>query len=120
METQEQLLLVDAFQIETFRDLVEKTAQLAYLNKDHLLFYRGQNSDYRNRGGSSTFYPSIYRGDYLSKGEVDNRFDILNKACKKLTDLFVEKKLKGYKELKRKKYIQYNVYTLLANVIIFF
>ena len=93
----------NAFPIKTFRELVEKTAQLAYLNKDHLLFYRGQNSDYRNRGGSSTFYPSIYRGDYLPQREVNNRFDILNGACKSLTDLFVDQKVEGYMELKRKK-----------------
>ena len=99
----------NAFPIKTFRDLVEKTAQLAYLNKDHLLFYRGQNSDYRNRGGSSTFYPSIYRRDYLPQREVINRFDILNGACKILTDLFVDQKVEGYKELKRKKYIQWSV-----------
>ncbi|WP_116770091.1 FRG domain-containing protein [Maribacter litoralis] len=99
----------NAFPIKTFRELVEKTAQLAYLNKDHLLFYRGQNSDYRNRGGSSTFYPSIYRGDYLQQREVNNRFDILNGACKSLTDLFVNQKVEGYKELKRKKYIQWSV-----------
>ena len=35
--------------VNDFGELVEHTASLAYLNKDHLLFYRGQNSDYKNK-----------------------------------------------------------------------
>lgn len=99
----------NAYPINTFRELVEKTAQLAYLNKDYLLFYRGQNLDYRNRGGSSTFYPSIYRGDYLQQREINNRFDILNGASRSLTKLFIDRQIEGFRELKRKKYIQWSI-----------
>ena len=36
----------NAFPVSTFRALVEHVARLAYLNKDYLLFFRGQ--DHRN------------------------------------------------------------------------
>ena len=64
----------EAFTITTYRQLVEPVAKLAYLNKDHLLFFRGQGAGYRTRTGASTFYPTIYRGDYLPQGEINNRF----------------------------------------------
>jgi hypothetical protein len=57
------------FPVTTFRHLVEQVAQLSYLNKDYLLFFRGQKSDYKNTHNKSTFYPTIYRSDYLTQPE---------------------------------------------------
>lgn len=98
-----------AFKVSTFRKLVEHTAKLSYKNKDHLLFYRGQANDYKNRKGNSTFYPSIYRGDYLLSRDITNRFDILEGASKALTDLFDKRKIEGHKDLKRRKSIQWSI-----------
>jgi hypothetical protein len=99
----------DSFPVATFRELVEHTAKLAFKNKDHLIFYRGQSNDYKNKAGNSSFYPSIYRGDYLPIRELTNRFDILEGASKALVDLFESKKIEGYKELKRRKAVQWSV-----------
>lgn len=99
----------DPFPVATFRELVEHTAKLAFKNKDHLIFYRGQSTDYKNKAGNSSFYPSIYRGDYLPIRELTNRFDILEGASKALVDLFERKKIEGYKELKRRKAVQWSV-----------
>ena len=55
------------YPIKTYRQLVEQVAHLSYLNKDHLLFFRGQTQDYLNKAGASTFYPSIYREDNLQQ-----------------------------------------------------
>ena len=33
--------IANAFPVSTYRKLVERVAQLAYLNRDHLLFFRG-------------------------------------------------------------------------------
>lgn len=97
------------FKVKTFRELVEHTAKLSFKNKDHLLFYRGQGNDYKNKAGSSTFYPSIYRGDYLPLRELTNRFDILEGASKALVELFEKKKIEGYRELKRRRSIQWSI-----------
>ena len=79
------------FQINSFRELVEHNAKLAFKNKDHLLFYRGQTTDYINKAGSSTFYPSIYRGDYILARELAYKFDILNGLSESLVSLFEKK-----------------------------
>lgn len=97
------------FPVRTYRALVEHVAKLAYLNKDHLLFFRGQATDYKNKAGASTFYPSIYRGDYVPRHEVRHRFDVLQGASQLLARKFREKKLPGAPELQRKRYIQWSV-----------
>lgn len=99
----------DGFPVDTYRELVEHCAALAYLNKDHLLFFRGQGLDFKNKNDKSTFYPSIYRGDYLPKREVEHRFDILNQASSKLIGLLSARTKDGTGELKRKKYIQWSI-----------
>ena len=99
----------DGFPVSTYRELVEHCAALAYLNKDHLLFFRGQSIDYKNKSNKSSFYPSIYRGDYLPKREAEHRFDILSQASSKLVDLLSERIKDGVAELKRKKYIQWSI-----------
>jgi len=55
----------NGFPVKTFKQLVELSASISYLNKDHLIFYRGQSTDYKNKAGRSSFYPTIYRGDPL-------------------------------------------------------
>jgi uncharacterized protein YutE (UPF0331/DUF86 family) len=106
---QKKLDKADAFPVSTYRQLVEHVAKLAYLNKDHLLFFRGQGVDYRNRVGASTFYPTIYRGDYLLQKEINNRFRLLEHASRKLREIFEDEKIQGYEELMWKKYIQWSI-----------
>lgn len=95
--------------ISSFRDLVEIVAKFAYHNKDYLLFFRGQSKDYLNKGGNSTFYPTIYRGDYISHRELRYRFDILDGCSKALAQVFEDKKIDGYKDVKRRKLIQWSI-----------
>jgi hypothetical protein len=63
-----------AFPIENYRQLVVHVARLAYVNRNHLLFFRGQNKDYHNKVRASTLYPAIYRGDQIPQAELDVRF----------------------------------------------
>jgi FRG domain len=95
--------------VATFPELVGQVAGLAYYNKSQLLFFRGQTGDYVNRNDSSTFLPSIYRGDYVSRAELDFRFDILEEACNQLVKKFEEEKIIGYTEFKRKKLLQWSI-----------
>jgi len=95
--------------VNTFRELVEQIAKLSYLNKDYLLFFRGQANDYKNKADKSTFYPTIYRSDYLTQQELDYRFDKLYSASKILVELFKKNKIEGQYELRRKKFIQWSI-----------
>ena len=99
----------EPYLIEDYSQLVREVAKLAYLNKDHLLFYRGQDQDYKNRGGSSTFYPTIYRGDYLKKREVRYRFEILDAARKRLVSEFENNNIDGEREVRRKKHVRWGI-----------
>ena len=99
----------DPLLVNTFPELVAQVARLAYYNKDQLLFFRGQGNDYRNRADSSTFLPSIYRGDYVNKSELDYRFDNLEEACKQIVRKFEDEKVTGYTEFRRKKLIQWSI-----------
>lgn len=99
----------DAYEVKTYRELMAHVAKLAFLNKDHLLFFRGQNTDYRNRAGSSTFYPNIYRDDPLPTQEVHYRFELLNQASKMLAEAVLVEQMAGAQEIKRKKYIQWSI-----------
>lgn len=95
--------------IVSFRELVEQVARLSFLNKDYLLFFRGQKSDYKNKNNNSTFYPTIYRGEYLTQQELDFRFDKLQSASKMLIEIFKEKNIEGRIEVQRKKLIQWSI-----------
>lgn len=99
----------DAFPVNSYQDLVAHIAKLAYLNKDHLLFFRGQDRDYRSKAGSTTIYPTIYRGEYIPQREINYRFDILHEASKQLKQLFSNERIEGFKELSRKKYVQWSI-----------
>jgi len=99
----------EGYEVLSFRTLVELVAKTAYLNKDYLLFFRGQNADHVNKANKSTFYPTIYRGEYLQQREVNYRFEILAGACCLLVRRFGEAKVTGTTELRRKKLIQWSI-----------
>ncbi len=97
------------YPIHTYHELVRKVAQLSFLNKDFLLFYRGQDQDYQNKAGSSTFYPTIYRKDILTSQEIRARFELLEMATYKLTEAFDREKLDGRADIRRKPYIAWSI-----------
>ncbi|MCJ9754638.1 FRG domain-containing protein [Neorhizobium sp. BETTINA12A] len=97
------------FQIATFRNLVEHIAHLSYLNPDHLLFYRGQNTDFLNKAGSTTIYPGVYRSENSSKEELRHRFALLEQACKELVRRWTESKLEGLRDIRQKTYVQWSI-----------
>lgn len=99
----------DAYPINTFRELMHHVAHLSYLNKDHLLFFRGQSSDHKNKAMASSFYPSIYRGERVSEPELEIRFDVLNSASKRLVDAFKTITAVGANEVRKRKLMQWSI-----------
>lgn len=93
----------------TFRDLMQHVARLSYSNKDFLLFFRGQATDHKNKAGASTFYPTIYRGDRLSRSELEIKFNILESACRRLSTTFEKEKIEGAGDVRRRKLIQWSI-----------
>lgn len=97
------------YPIATFRSLVEQIAHLSYLNPDHLLFYRGQNTDFLNKAGSTTIYPGIYRNENISKDELRHRFDMLDQASKELIKRWTKSNLEGLRDIRQKRYVQWSI-----------
>jgi len=100
---------VAPFFVPTYTDLVREVAELAYKNKDHLFFYRGQDSDYLNKAESSTYYPTIYRSDFLTSQEIRARFEMLELAEHYLADAFDQADLEGRQDVRRKSYIAWSI-----------
>ena len=99
----------DAYEVNHYHDLVRHVARLSYLNKDHLVFFRGQAADYRNRRKGSTFYPSIFRGDHLRREAVEQRFELLKSGGRRLRDLFDSGQVEGHSDLGRRTIVQWSV-----------
>lgn len=98
-----------ALPVASFRELMQHVARLSYTNKDHLLFFRGQASDHKNKARASSFYPSIYRGERLSQSELDVRFGILSSASKRLSEAFQREKIEGASEVRRRRLMQWSI-----------
>ena len=97
------------FPVQSYHELVRKVAQLSFLNKDYLLFFRGQDQDYQNKAESSTFYPTIYRKEILTSQEIRARFELLEVATNKLLEAFDREKLDGRVDIRRKQYIAWSI-----------
>lgn len=99
----------DAYPVQTYRELMQHVARLSYLNKDYLLFFRGQADDFRNSRGATTIYPSIYRGNRLSRVDVEARFDLLARTGKRLAEVCLKQGVEGAPDLVRRPMVQWAV-----------
>lgn len=98
-----------AFDVGNYRDLVVHVARLSYANRNHLVFFRGQDKDYQSKAGGSTLYPAIYRGDSVPRAELDDRFRQLETAEHTLIRLFEKRGIEGARDVSRKRYIQWSI-----------
>ena len=100
---------VAPYPTDTYSELVREVCSLAFYNRDFLLFFRGQDRDYLNKAGSSTFYPTIYRKDLLTAQEAHSRFDTLESAEVKLADIMASEGLEGRQDVERRSNIARSV-----------
>ena len=69
---------IDVF---TFRELLERNAEITSLNSRYSVFYRGQANQFFDQSGVDSILPSIYRGiRHGQPKELNLRFDKLNRA----------------------------------------
>jgi len=93
---------VAPYPTDSYSELVREVGSLAFYNRDFLLFFRGQDRDYLNKAGSSTYYPTIYRKDLLTAQEAHSRFDTLESAELKLADILIAEGLEGRQDVERR------------------
>lgn len=107
-QDQDSLLMRPGPVIESYERLVREIAKLAYINKDVLLYYRGQNSDHTNRAERSSFYPTIYRGR-ITSSEVYERFEKLKGCSEQLKESFERFNKQGKYDLIKRKLVQWSI-----------
>jgi hypothetical protein len=98
-----------SLRVRNYRELVEHMAKLSYANRNELAFFRGQGADYQSKAHGSTLYPAIYRGDNLASAEVDLRVKALDDAAQQLATLFEKESIEGWRDIKRKKFVQWSI-----------
>jgi hypothetical protein len=99
----------DAFPVATYNALMRLVAELSYLNRENLLFFRGQTEDYRNKAGASSLYPSLYRPNVLSKDKLEYEFALLKELSVLLVEETREVDRKSADEIRRRQYIQWTL-----------
>jgi hypothetical protein len=112
--TNEQVREDMGHEVHSYIDLARKVAELQFLNRDHVLLFRGQNRDYRGDKGS-TLKPTLFRqkpGEFGPPGpfHLGERFKDLQKAEHKLIQCYeVKPALLGIDRLKRQRALRWSV-----------
>ena len=99
----------DAYPVATYNELMKIVAELSYLNRDCLLFFRGQARDHRNKAGASSLYPSLYRKNVISKTKLEYDFALLREISTLLVDETKKYDRRAADEIRRKQYIQWSL-----------
>ena len=98
--------------VQTYFELAKKVAELQFLNRDHVLLFRGQPADYRTVKGNSMLKASIFR---LANGKVPTakiltqRFHVLRRAEAALVQQYAESGFVGRDRLKRQRILRWAI-----------
>lgn len=98
--------------VASYLDLARKVAELQFLNRDHVLLFRGQSKDYLTTKGNSMLKASIFRNDgkkVPSETILEKRFNTLKLAEKQLVEAYAAAGLKGGERLRRHRLIRWSI-----------
>jgi hypothetical protein len=99
-------------EVSSYAELAQKVAELQFLNREHVLLFRGQATDYRSSRSSSLLKPSCFRlnaGKEPTPNILQARFEILNNAERELSSLFSGRKYLGADQIKRHRSIRWAI-----------
>lgn len=97
--------------VGSYLELATKIAELQFLNRDHVLLFRGQGTDHRNVKDNSSLKPSLFRG---GRGNPDRatlaaRFATLQSAEQILVADYAKAKLLGVERLRRHRILRWSI-----------
>lgn len=97
--------------VGSYLELATKIAELQFLNRDHVLLFRGQGTDHRNVKDNSSLKPSLFRA---GRGNPDRatlltRFETLKRAEQILVADYARAKLLGVERLKRHRILRWSI-----------
>jgi hypothetical protein len=98
--------------VKSYFDLAKKVAELQFLNRDHVLLFRGQPNDYRTGKGNSLLKATIFR---LANGKIPTakiltkRFQVLKRAEAALVARYAKEGFVGRERLKRQRILRWAI-----------
>ena len=97
--------------VGSYLELATKIAELQFLNRDHVLLFRGQGADHRNVKRNSSLKPTLFRS---GRGNPDRatlvaRFTALARAEAILIAEYAKAKLLGVERLKRHRILRWSI-----------
>lgn len=98
--------------VSSFLELARKIAELQFLNRDHVLLFRGQGGDHRNVKGNTSVKPTLFRPG--GKGNPDRatlekRFEILARAERALVGRYQSAGFRGLDRIKRHHVLRWSI-----------
>src|SRR5262249_43749157 len=77
--------------VSSFVELATKVAELQFRNWDHVLMFRGQSGDHRNKAKATSLKPSLFRPEAGRRanpdaGVLSRRFGYLERADRRLAN----------------------------------
>jgi hypothetical protein len=80
------IVAADPMQVKTFAEMTDMVAKLAWFNKSHVLFFRGQTKEYKIGNRFPTIYPTYFR-KYIKKEMSEQELkDILSEKQEELKE----------------------------------
>jgi len=98
--------------VDSFIELATKIAELQFMNRDHVLIYRGQQSDYKNRNGATSLQPSMFRPEPAGRYGQDvlrHRFALLKRAEQSLVEEYSYHNFLGQQRLERQQIVRWSI-----------
>jgi hypothetical protein len=98
--------------VTTYFELAKKVAELQFLNREHVLLFRGQSVDYRTTKRNSLLKASAFR---LAKGKMptarilERRFQVLKLAEVALAERYAKEGFLGRERLKRQRILRWAI-----------
>ena len=110
--TNDEIRVGPGHRVKSYLELVQKVAELQFLNRDYVLLYRGQNRDFRNAKNASTLLASLFRpvnGHRPNAGDLVSRFNRLESAEQVLLQAYRTQGLPGLERIERYKILRWSI-----------
>lgn len=98
--------------VESYLELARLVAELQFLNREHVLLFRGQSNDYKNLQRNTTLKPSLFRGAGKanpSELELKRRFEMLDHAERLLVEAYGETSMLGRDRVIRQRIVRWSI-----------
>lgn len=98
--------------VGSYLELATKIAELQFLNRDHVLLFRGQGSDHKNVKRNSSLKPTLFRAPRTGnpdRATLVARFETLARAEALLIDLYRAAGFLGIERLRRHRILRWSI-----------